>query len=126
MRTDVSAPVLAIIHTNGLTRQSLHRNKFSASNRISTLVLYGSCVVAGNFVNALIGDKIAVGLEVHLAVDTHDFRVVPGEKQTNLIFDVLLPNDYKDGQKLNEKLTAYAASLDPRYHLVVRYDTTFV
>jgi len=56
----------------------------------------------------------------------HDFRVVPGEKQTNLIFDVLLPNDYKDGQKLNEKLTAYAASLDPRYHLVVRYDTTFV
>jgi cation diffusion facilitator family transporter len=55
----------------------------------------------------------------------HDFRVVPGERQTNLIFDCLLPNDTMDKTKLLATLRAYVKQLDPRYELVVQFDTDY-
>lgn len=55
----------------------------------------------------------------------HDFRVVPGEKQINLVFDCLLPNDEIDKDQLLQALLAYVKQLDPRYELVVQFDTDF-
>lgn len=55
----------------------------------------------------------------------HDFRRVPGEKQVNLIFDVLLPPEVKNEKEINEKITAYAKELDPRHHCVIRYDRDY-
>lgn len=55
----------------------------------------------------------------------HDFRVVPGEKQINLVFDCLLPNDEIDRDQLSRALLAYVKQLDPRYELVVQFDTDF-
>ncbi len=55
----------------------------------------------------------------------HDFRRVPGEKQINLIFDVLLPSEVKDEKEINEKIVAFAAKLDSRHHCVIRYDRDY-
>ncbi len=55
----------------------------------------------------------------------HDFRVVPGQENTNLIFDCVLPAGYKNKDQLHQSLCAYAASLNPGYRLVVEYDTDF-
>lgn len=55
----------------------------------------------------------------------HDFRMVMGQEQINLIFDVVLPAGYKNKAALHEALVAHALSLDPRYRLVVQYDTDF-
>ncbi|MEG0740701.1 MAG: cation diffusion facilitator family transporter [Clostridia bacterium] len=55
----------------------------------------------------------------------HDFRMVPGQGHTNLIFDCVLPAGYKGKELLYQSLTAYAKSLDPRYRLVVQFDTDF-
>lgn len=52
----------------------------------------------------------------------HDFRRVPGEKQINLIFDVLLPAGYKDAAGLTEKIRAYAKVMDPRHECVLHFD----
>lgn len=63
------------------------------------------------------------------AMDTslsmHDFRMVPGEGHTNLIFDCVLPAGYKEKDVLLKALTAYARSLDDRYRLVVQFDTDY-
>jgi len=57
----------------------------------------------------------------------HDFRRVPGKKQTNLLFDVLLPDDFQmPSATLNEKIVAYAHTLDPGYNMVIRYDNDFL
>ena len=55
----------------------------------------------------------------------HDFRMVPGQKQINLIFDCLLPDGYEDIEGLREQLAAFAHGLDPRYEVVVQFDTDF-
>ncbi len=55
----------------------------------------------------------------------HDFRMVPGQEHTNVIFDCVLPAGYKGREQLHQALTAYVASLDHRYCLVVVYDTDY-
>ena len=59
------------------------------------------------------------------ALSMHDFRMVPGEGHTNLIFDCVVPPGYKDRQLLYNSLRAYAQSIDPNYHVIVQFDTDF-
>ena len=55
----------------------------------------------------------------------HDFRRVPGNKQINLVFDVLLPPDYREGDSLRGGISAHARTLDPRYNCVVHFDRDY-
>ena len=55
----------------------------------------------------------------------HDFRRVPGEKQINLIFDVLLPASVQDAADLTASIGKYARELDERYRCVVHYDRDY-
>lgn len=76
-------------------------------------------------VNAL-RNKIAKYLKsLDKRLSLHDFRVVPGERQINLVFDCLLPQDGIDRDELLASLRAYVKKLDPRYELVVQFDTDF-
>ena len=59
------------------------------------------------------------------ALSLHDFRVVPGQEHTNVIFDCVLPAGFRDPDMLLRTLTAYAHSLDERYQLVVQFDTDY-
>lgn len=52
----------------------------------------------------------------------HDFRRVPGDNQTNLIFDVLLPMDYGDEAALLKQISRYAQTINDRYACVVHFD----
>ena len=63
------------------------------------------------------------GLDARLSL--HDFRVVPGEKQINLVFDCLLPQDGIDEDQILASLRAFVKQLDSRYELVVQFDTDF-
>ena len=55
----------------------------------------------------------------------HDFRRVPGDKQINLIFDVLLPAAVTDQKELLDGICAHARTLDPRYRCVVHFDRDY-
>lgn len=55
----------------------------------------------------------------------HDLRMVPGEEQTNLIFDVVIPAGYTDTARLTEELGRAARAIDPRYVCVIHYDIDF-
>lgn len=59
------------------------------------------------------------------ALSIHDFRMVPGDGHTNLIFDCVLPAGYTGRDTLMSALNAFALSLDERYRLVVQFDTDF-
>lgn len=55
----------------------------------------------------------------------HDFRTVPGDTQTNLIFDVDTPPDFRDQAQLEAQLCQQARALDARYACVIRFDTDY-
>ena len=59
------------------------------------------------------------------SLSMHDFRMVPGEGHTNLIFDCVLPAGYTSKDLVLQALTAFAKSIDERYQLVVVFDTDY-
>ena len=59
------------------------------------------------------------------AFSMHDFRMVPGEGHTNLIFDCVLPVGCQQKDMVLASLTAHARSLDDTYRLVVMFDTDY-
>lgn len=66
--------------------------------------------------------------EMDPACSIHDFRVVRGEDQINLIFDMVVPLDY-DEETRNElpaRLTERLKQVDSRYECVITVDYNFV
>ncbi|HPF87978.1 MAG TPA: cation diffusion facilitator family transporter [Candidatus Limiplasma sp.] len=76
-------------------------------------------------INALRDKMLQYLQSIDMRLSLHDFRIVPGEHQINLVFDCLLPDDEIDTDQLLAKLRAYAKQLDSRYELVVQFDTDF-
>ena len=59
------------------------------------------------------------------AISMHDFRMVPGEGHTNLIFDCVLPVGYQQKDMVLNALNAHARAIDPTFRLVVMFDTDY-
>lgn len=58
----------------------------------------------------------------------HDFRMVRGEKQINLIFDIVVPHSYSE-EVIKERLSAITKGVktfDPRYECVITVDKSFI
>lgn len=55
----------------------------------------------------------------------HDFRRVPGDKNINLVFDVLLPPQEQQLDALRDGICAHARTLDPRYQCVIHFDRDY-
>lgn len=58
----------------------------------------------------------------------HDFRIVEGSRQINLIFDMIVPVGYDEEEKhaLTEALEQQMKKENPRYHFVVTVEHSFV
>ena len=58
----------------------------------------------------------------------HDFRVVDGEQQINLIFDVVIPHSYHEKEKaqLRLELEEKVHGLDPRYQCVITLENGYI
>jgi cation diffusion facilitator family transporter len=58
----------------------------------------------------------------------HDFRVINGERQINLIFDLVIPYSYKktESQKLMNQIMEEVKNLDERYHCIINMENSFV
>ncbi len=69
---------------------------------------------------------IISGLEPKAAI--HDFRIVKGELQINLIFDLVIPYSYKKDmeQKLLSKIVEEVRKQDSRYNCVITLENSFV
>lgn len=62
------------------------------------------------------------------ACTIHDFRMVQGEKQINLIFDMVVPIDYEENKKreLPLQLAEQVKEIDPRYECVITVESDYV
>ena len=62
------------------------------------------------------------------AASIHDFRMVNGVNQINLIFDLVLPYSYKkeDCRQFTDKLNKSIKEADSRYNTVITVEHSFV
>ena len=58
----------------------------------------------------------------------HDFRMVNGEKQINLIFDFVIPREYSEekGNELTLTLMDRLQHHNPKYQCVITLDRSYV
>ncbi len=70
----------------------------------------------------------AVVQEIDNRLTIHDFRMVDGEQQINLIFDVVVPYTYqgKELTKLQLNIIEKVSALDSRYHCVMTLEKSYV
>ena len=73
-------------------------------------------------------DMISVIKEIDTRLTLHDFRMTPAsDTRTNLIFDVVVPTEFKLSEKeLNEKICESAKEKDKTYVCVITYDRDFI
>ena len=73
-------------------------------------------------------ERIAKAIEgIDSAVHFHDFRMVSGEKNTNLIFDIVVPSGMNDADAEGIKLRIAKAAhdIDPSYRCVITIDRDY-
>lgn len=62
------------------------------------------------------------------SVSIHDFRMVDGKEQINLIFDMVIPHEYNKDKQLELKrgLREKLKELDDRYRCVITMERSYV
>ncbi len=76
-----------------------------------------------NNARAIISEKVG---KIYEGITIHDFRMVKGEKQNNLIFDACLPLGCTMSHKqVKEAISAIARDIDPTYCCVITIDDDF-
>lgn len=74
-----------------------------------------------NQTRRLVTEKIK---QIDSRLSIHDFRMVEGEQRTNLIFDVVVPVNYKTKHsELIEKIDRSVKEINPSYYCVISVDT---
>lgn len=93
------------------------------------LVIHMDPVETENAQVSAMKDKVETAIgQLDERLSLHDFRVVDGEKQINLIFDVVVPFSYGENErpKLRRDIEEKVQSLDERYRCVITFDNAFV
>jgi len=65
-------------------------------------------------------------LSVDKRLSFHDFRLVDGTHQINLIFDLVIPPDYVSKETVQKQVEDAVCALDSRYRCMITIDTDFV
>jgi len=78
-------------------------------------------------ITALRHEVAAMGKTIDEAISIHDFRLVPGETHTNLIFDMVLPFAFRmtDDEAANE-IRRLIRERHPNYFAVITVDHSYV
>ncbi len=92
------------------------------------VVIHMDPIVTGDA--AVLATKEAVKkavFSVDPRLSIHDFRMVDGKNQINLIFDVVIPNEYPYSNEVTkDKIATACRSIDPRYVTVLTLDRDYV
>ncbi len=64
--------------------------------------------------------------DIDAALSLHDFRVVFGEERTNVIFDVVVPFEYAQGETLQAEIQRRLQMVNPHLYVVLTIEHSFV
>ena len=94
------------------------------------------CVAVIHMDPVLVGDKkteelkemvLKILSDMNENYTVHDFRIVDGRTHTNLIFDVVIPQDSKiNPVMLKERIRTKVKEQSPDYHVVCQIEKSYV
>ncbi len=90
------------------------------------LVIHMDPIDTGEETKRLLSIVNQVVHEVNCELSIHDFRVVPGENRTNLIFDVVVPYSIKvSTDELQNLIQQGVFAIDSTYRCIIQFDHMF-
>ena len=94
------------------------------SHNVHLVIHYDPVIVDDPVLNALKNRVLCLLQAKDSRLSLHDFRMVPGKKHMNLVFDVALPRDLKDkGEELRSWVEdTLNAEGDMVYHVIITFD----
>lgn len=96
---------------------------FRLQHGIELVIHYDPVVMDDEELNAMRDTMLKTLGEIDPSLGAHDFRMVRGKEQTNLIFDVVLPYLFSNReQEILTLLEKAAKSVDEIYHTIVTCD----
>lgn len=103
--------------------EKLLSEKFNAH-----ITIHYDPIATGNEQVNKIKEELSLKLkELHTDYSIHDFRMVEGEMQTNLIFDVVVPTDVTlTDKEIKEIVYNDCKSLDDKYNAVITVDRNYL
>jgi hypothetical protein len=65
--------------------------------------------------------------KIDSCLSMHDFRVVDGPTRTNLIFDVVIPHEFRlSEEEVRLRLVDGISEIDKKYALVIMFDADYI
>ena len=94
------------------------------SHNVHLVIHYDPVVIDDPELTALKGKVLCLLQTRDPRLSLHDFRMVPGKRHMNLVFDVALPRDMKDrGEELRKWVEdTLNADGDKIYHVIITFD----
>ena len=94
------------------------------SHNVHLVIHYDPVIVDDPVLNALKNRVLCLLQAKDSRLSLHDFRMVPGKKHMNLVFDVALPRDLKDkGEELRSWVEdTLNAEGEMVYHVIITFD----
>ena len=94
------------------------------SHNVHLVIHYDPVVIDDPVLTALKNKVLCLLQAKDPRLSMHDFRMVPGKKHMNLVFDVALPRDMKDkGEELRQWVEdTLNAEGDMVYHVIITFD----
>lgn len=83
--------------------------------------------VKDELVLAMKKDISEIVMQVNQELTIHDFRVVAGDKRTNLVFDVAVsPGFVMTEEEIRVAVTSRISEIYPAYHVVIKVETAYI
>lgn len=90
------------------------------------LVIHMDPIDTGDEAKRLLAIVNQIVHEVCCELSVHDFRIVPGENRTNLIFDVVVPYGInRSTDELYSQIQQGLFEIDPAYYCIIQFDHLF-
>lgn len=94
---------------------------------IDLTIHYDPLMVNNDRVNELKSMTIGIVSKIHGDIGIHDFRVVDGPMHTNLIFDVVVPYDFKESSdELITQIRLKISEVNENYFAIIKVEHSFV
>lgn len=111
------------------THEMIDRAEREVGEKLGMLLtLHMDPIETDNAKLAATRERIAGAIEgIDSAVHFHDFRMVSGEKTTNLIFDIVVPSgmDEADAEGIKLRIAKAAHDIDPTFRCVITIDRDY-
>ena len=111
------------------THEMIDRAEREVGEKLGMLLtLHMDPIETDNAKLAATRERIAKAIEgIDSAVHFHDFRMVSGEKNTNLIFDIVVPSgmDEADAEGIKLRIAKAAHDIDPTFRCVITIDRDY-